>query len=216
MRRLDLLVIVAFALIFNCVYEISGHGMVLDPVGRGTRWRYDRTAPVNYDDNGSNCGGFSNQWSNQGGKCGVCGDPFQAATPRMHELGGLIGKSGVIVKSYSKGSLIEVTVKITANHLGYFTFDLCNLDTAPNGKETEECFSTRLLTPDEKPQYPIGSATGDYKVSLQLPENFTCQHCVFRWKYTAGNNWGWCGDGFGRLGCGPQETFITCSDIRIV
>lgn len=29
------------------------------------------------------------------------------------------------------------------------------------------------------------------------------------------NSWGFCGNGTGALGCGPQEHFRTCSDIRI-
>lgn len=210
MQLLCILIIVA--LIFNCAVEILGHGMVISPVGRGSRWRIDRTAPVNYDDNGSNCGGFSNQWSVNGGKCGICGDPYQYATPRPHELGGSIGVNGVVVGSYNKNSTIEVTVRITANHLGKFLFDLCNLDYE---NESEECFARyRIRTSDGRDEYTIGSAVGDYKVLLKLP-NISCQHCVLRWQYIAGNNWGWCGDGTGRLGCGPQETFITCSDIKI-
>lgn len=211
MGRLELLV--TLALIFNCVLEISSHGMVLNPVGRGSRWKVDRTAPVNYDDNGSNCGGFSNQWSSQGGKCGICGDPYQSQRPRMHELGGLIGVSGVVVATYNKSSTIEVTVRITANHLGYFVFDLCNLDNEP---ESDECFTrNKVITFDGKNEYAIGSAVGDYQVLLTLPKNLKCQHCVLRWTYVAGNNWGWCADGSGRLGCGPQENFRTCSDIKI-
>lgn len=211
MGRINLFVILA--LIFNCIFEISGHGMVLNPVGRGSRWKVDRTAPVNYDDNGSNCGGFSNQWSSQGGKCGVCGDPYQATRPRMHELGGLLGVSGVVVATYNRGSTIEVTVRITANHLGKFVFDICNLDAEA---ESDECFSRYTLqTIEGKNEYAIGSAVGDYNILLKLPTNLTCQHCVLRWTYSAGNNWGWCGDGSGRLGCGPQETFRTCSDVKI-
>ena len=185
MRRLSALIIVI--LIFNCALEISGHGMVLNPPGRGSRWRYDRTAPVDYDDNGCNCGGYSNQWFTHNGKCGICGDPYQSATPRAHELGGKIGVTGVIVANYTKSSTIEVTVRITANHLGKFQFDLCKLDTE---SESESCFlKNKLLTNDGKSEYPIGSATGDYKVKIKLPSNLTCKHCVLRWRYVAGNNW---------------------------
>lgn len=38
--------------------SVNGHGMVLNPVGRSSRWRYDRTAKVNYGDNQLWCGGF--------------------------------------------------------------------------------------------------------------------------------------------------------------
>lgn len=38
---------------------VFGHGMLLDPVSRGSRWRFDARAPINYDDNQLFCGGFS-------------------------------------------------------------------------------------------------------------------------------------------------------------
>ena len=36
-----------------------------------------------------------------------------------------------------------------------------------------------------------------------------------QWTYVCGNNWGVCDDGTGALGCGAQEHFRACSDIRI-
>lgn len=54
-------------------------------------------------------------------------------------------------------------------------------------------------------------------IHVQLPLNLACQHCVFQWKYTTGNNWGRdpstnkSGPGLGR----ENETFMGCSDIRI-
>lgn len=204
---------IAVILILNLINEIRGHGMVMSPPGRGSRWRTDRTARINYDDNGSNCGGYSNQWMNFNGLCGVCGDPYQDTKPRAHELGGKYGGVGVIVANYTKGSVIQVTVKITANHLGKFLFDICNLDYEG---ESENCFAkNQLVTVDGKREYEIGSAAKDYFVSLRLPSTLSCNHCVLRWQYICGNNWGWCPEGGGRLGCGPQENFRTCSDIKI-
>lgn len=37
---------------------VTGHGMVLDPVNRASRWRYDTKAKANYDDTQGWCGGF--------------------------------------------------------------------------------------------------------------------------------------------------------------
>lgn len=37
---------------------VAGHGMVLDPVNRCSRWRYDSKAKPNYDDSQGWCGGF--------------------------------------------------------------------------------------------------------------------------------------------------------------
>ena len=56
--------------------------------------------------------------------------------------------------------------------------------------------------------------TGEMEVRLSLP-NLECSQCILQWTYTAGNNWGVCLDGSGTLGCGPQETFRSCSDITI-
>lgn len=36
---------------------VQGHGMVLDPVNRASRWRVDSSAPPNYGDNQLWCGG---------------------------------------------------------------------------------------------------------------------------------------------------------------
>lgn len=55
-----------FRLIVACsllvaLFEIqttSGHGMMMDPVNRGSRWRVDSTAPTNWNDNESYCGGI--------------------------------------------------------------------------------------------------------------------------------------------------------------
>jgi hypothetical protein len=41
-------------------------------------WRYGFDAPANYNDHELYCGGFSRQWQTNGGKCGVCGDPWDA------------------------------------------------------------------------------------------------------------------------------------------
>ena len=49
-------------------------------------WRYGYTNPVNYNDNELYCGGFSVQWQNNDGKCGVCGDNWAEPTPRRHEV----------------------------------------------------------------------------------------------------------------------------------
>ncbi|RXG62233.1 hypothetical protein Avbf_10633 [Armadillidium vulgare] len=67
---------------------------------------------------------------------------------------------------------------------------------------------------------PIFSAsktyTGNFTWYVQLPPSMTCSNCVIQWTYVGGkNNWGQCGNGTGRLGCGPQETFKNCADVSI-
>ncbi|KAH8248267.1 hypothetical protein KR038_009874 [Drosophila bunnanda] len=199
--------------IFCLMPELEAHGMMLSPVGRSSRWRYDSSAPTNYDDNGLYCGGFWKQTEN-GGRCGLCGDDWSLAQPRPNELGGKYG-SGVIVKSFNGVTEADITVKITANHLGYFRFHICNLD--ENGSESEECFNQHLLNfADGSQENYIGTVTGDIVMTVQLPTDLNCVHCVLRWTYTAGNNWGVCEDGTGAMGCGAQETFVNCADISVI
>ncbi|KAJ8924200.1 hypothetical protein NQ315_006991 [Exocentrus adspersus] len=38
--------------------QVVSHGMFLNPPNRSSLWRYNRSARINYDDNGINCGGF--------------------------------------------------------------------------------------------------------------------------------------------------------------
>jgi hypothetical protein len=206
------LIILCAVLVANLVDEISAHGMVMDPINRASRWKVDKTAPPDYDDMQGFCGGFNTQWSQNGGKCGLCGDNYSDAKPRLHELGGKFG-SGVIMKSYTQGSTIPVTVKITANHKGYFYFQICNLDAEV---ESDACFERYKVPTTVGANWPLlTNESKDYLVYLQLPPNLFCSRCVLQWTYVTGNNWGFCGDGTGKLGCGPQEHFRTCSDIRI-
>lgn len=206
-QKLQIILVLTF---FN---EIFGHGMLMDPVNRASRWRKDGSTPRDYNDMEGFCGGFNIQWGRYGGKCGMCGDSFGDKTPRNHELGGYFGKTPVIVATYKRGSTISVTAKITANHRGYFYFRICNVD---NARESDECFEQNKVLISTGSTYPLPSTESkDYTLSIILPSNLVCNHCVLQWTYVAGNNWGDCGNGTGKLGCGPQEHFRTCSDIRI-
>ena len=53
-------------------------------------------------------------------------------------------------------------------------------------------------------------------MSVQLPKNVECDHCVLQWRYHTGNSWGTDEDGHGCLGCGQQEEFYGCADIEII
>ncbi|XP_034488223.1 uncharacterized protein LOC117792272 [Drosophila innubila] len=195
------------------LHQIDAHGMMLSPPSRSSRWRFDSSAPANYGDNELFCGGLSTM-TNNGGKCGLCGDNYATAPPRPNELGGQYGGSGVITRSYAAGNSIKVGIRLSANHLGHFEFHLCNLDAF--GRESEECFNqNRLRFPDGSDRLNIGSQRGDFDVTILLPQGLTCNRCVLRWTYIGGNNWGYCSNGSGALGCGPQETFKNCADVRV-
>ena len=93
-------------ILFYLVEEVVCHARLIDPPARTTAWRFGFGTPPNYNDHETNCGGFSRQWSKNGGKCGMCGDPWDAAPPRDGEGGGRYGK-GVIVKNYQPGQTMR-------------------------------------------------------------------------------------------------------------
>ncbi|XP_012254771.2 uncharacterized protein LOC105685357 [Athalia rosae] len=206
------------------ILQVLGHGMVMDPVNRGSMWRKGYPTPINYNDNANYCGGYAKQWMTNDGKCGVCGDDYSSKRPRDNENTGKYG-TGIVVASYRRGSQVNVTLLITANHKGYFKFNICDLSGANEKEvETEACFDAYPLSLiDGSDNYKLVSErTGLFQVPLKLPDTLEiCDRCVLRWHYTTGNNWGFCTDengvaqGYGALGCGPQETFRTCSDISI-
>ncbi|XP_046555463.1 uncharacterized protein LOC124264736 [Haliotis rubra] len=193
--------------------KVKGHGRLLVPPSRASMWREGFNTPKNYNDNQLFCGGFYNQQSH-GGKCGVCGDPWQG--PRDHEAGGKYA-TGTIGATYSQGQKVTVTVAITANHLGWFEFRLCPVNDM-KVRATQACLDSNLLAlaDGSGTRYPIGSASKRYHVDVILPSKVSCSQCVLQWKYHTGNSWGTDPDGRGCTGCGPQEEFYGCSDIAIL
>ncbi|XP_023246711.1 uncharacterized protein LOC106644010 [Copidosoma floridanum] len=121
-----------------------------------------------------------------------------------------------LYQGYTSGQSIEIKVEITANHLGYFEFSLCPLNSSKD-IETEECFDAHPIhLADGNLRYQLGKRGGFIKIQAVLPENMKCPHCVLRWHYRTGNNWGICKDRTGRLGCGNQEIFRGCADVSII
>ena len=76
----DLLVVAIMILLLlltgTTVTIVSGHGRLIEPPSRSTMWRYGFSNPPNFNDHEIYCGGFTRQWRTNGGKCGVCGDPW--------------------------------------------------------------------------------------------------------------------------------------------
>jgi hypothetical protein len=194
--------------------QICSHGMMLVPPNRSSLWRLNKTAPVNYNDNQNFCGGASIQWGQFGGKCGPCGDVYSDPHPQDNENTGKYGQ-GIVVAEYTAGSEIDVQVLLTANHLGFFKYSLCVLKD-PNAPELDENCFVPLTFSDGSAKYNVQQRDKQVYNKIKLPKTISCDRCVLRWHYTAGNNWGVCENGTSALGCGPQETFRSCSDIRIV
>lgn len=61
------------------------------------------------------------QWSQYGGKCGVCGDKYGDPHPQNNENTGKYGQ-GIIAGVYESGSVINISIILTANHKGYFNY----------------------------------------------------------------------------------------------
>ncbi|KAJ8669106.1 hypothetical protein QAD02_000365 [Eretmocerus hayati] len=210
--------VLALAVFAVDLQEILGHGKLMRPIARASRWRDDRfnESEPHYEDNQLYCGGIGVYTSN-GYKCGVCGDPYNQPSPRENENTGKYG-NGIIVETYRKGQQIKANVSLDTNHKGYFKFALCPLS-KKQPIETEECFK----------KYPLKLTNGSrlrpikrweqgfILIDLNLPKNLTCEHCSFRWHYRSGNNWHPCRDGAGRTGCSlNHEVFRGCADIRII
>ncbi|XP_056648507.1 uncharacterized protein LOC130452973 [Diorhabda sublineata] len=201
-----------FVFLASLFCQIRGHGMMLDPPGRSSLWRFNDLAPINYNDNQNFCGGFYVQHSLNNGSCGVCGDIYNDEHPQDNENTGKYGQ-GIVVKEYEGGSVIDVFINVTANHLGYFLYSLCELED-PNAPESgEDCFESLFLE-DGSTNFTVTEDISEVTNRVVLP-NIDCPRCVLRWTYITGNNWGLCDDDVWRRGCGPQENFRSCSDISI-
>ncbi|XP_005092455.1 uncharacterized protein LOC101859842 [Aplysia californica] len=207
--------VVSFLLLSLLSPMCQGHGRLLEPPSRSSMWRLGYDTPHNYDDNQLFCGGVGVQYGQNGGKCGVCGDPWNG--PLDNEAGGKYA-TGIIVRKYRTGQVIDVTVELTANHKGYFEFHVCPSDN-PFAKITHECLKKYPLLVEDtgkvRYQVPEDGYNVKIKLKLRLPEGLKCRACVLQWKYNAGNSWGTGPDGTQCVGCGNQEQFYGCADIAV-
>lgn len=201
--------------------HVTSHGSLIQPAQRSGAWRFGFQNPENYNDNQLFCGGKEVQWNSENdGKCGVCGDPYNATVKPNEDVDGEYVRNGVITGSYVRGSVMTTKVNLTAYHKGWFEFKLCPLETFTT-KVTQACLNQTLLPISGSNIYRIdlesykkGDGSEVYEIDLQLPANITCDRCVLQWRYNTGNSWG-CEPGKCCVGCGKQENFVNCADIRI-
>lgn len=66
------------------------------------------------------------RWPVRGGGHGICGDPAAAPVPRDYEVGGS-RYTGTVAATWSEGSVVTLRVRITAFHMGRFTFRICRI-----------------------------------------------------------------------------------------
>jgi len=211
-----------FVLVSTCVTLIHGHGYLLDPIGRSSAWLVDSSFEdccTYYDHMEMFCGGIKRQWETNGGKCGICGEPYDAPV-KLFEKDGAMYK-GTSVKTYRQGEQIDIKVVLTQEHKGYFEFRLCNVDANPSSDATQECLDQGLLqlANSGSTRFDVSSFGAEtITARVQLPSNVACSHCVFQWKYTTGNTWGTdpvTGEEGPGLGV-ENETFMGCADITIL
>ena len=150
------------------------------------------------------CCGVQTQWKANGGKCGVCGDPWNSPEPRDHELGGRYA-SGVIVRRYRRGDVVHVVIELTAAHGGYFEFRVCPIKhLSPTNSSTSAvprdpssgCLDRNVLQVlggssggkiVSSRRYVVGPrAARMHAVDVRLPPGLQCKHCLFQWKYHTG------------------------------
>ncbi|GBN50324.1 hypothetical protein AVEN_71541-1 [Araneus ventricosus] len=199
-----------------CFFGLSwGHAALYEPPGRSSAWRFGFKTPINDDDAEIYCGGITKLWQINKGKCGICGDAWDLPEPRPNEDGGKYGK-GVVVRTYKAGQEFKATVFIVANHEGYFEFKLCPVK--PGVKVDQDCLDKHpvALADGSGYRYTLKRGIkGNLDLKLRLPDGLKCDRCVLQYHWKAANNWGICENGKGAMGCGPQEYFRACADIRI-
>ncbi|CAC5362915.1 unnamed protein product [Mytilus coruscus] len=177
---------------------------MIEPPNRSSLWRLPEFKPIaepNYNDNALFCGGKWNLASN-GGKCGVCGDPYQGPYP--NEAGGIYAK-GIIARTYKSGQDISVKIQITANHLGWFEFRLC-VNNNISEKITHDCLDKHLLKTSHTglTRTTFSANSGIKELTLKLPKDLICSQCVLQWKWRTANSPG-----------SLEEEYYGCSDIAI-
>lgn len=125
---------------------------------------------------------FQTQWFQNSGKCGVCGDPWDA---EQNEAEGKYA-TGEITQTFPAGGNITVIIEITADHQGYFVFSICPLNDEED-EVTESCLDRfPLFRADNGRHATDVDGNSPYTTELVLPPGLTCQRCVLRWYYRTG------------------------------
>jgi len=148
---------------------VSGHGRLVEPPSRASMWRFGFNTPRDYNDHEGFCGGFAVQWGVNRGKCGLCGDAWNAEI-KDHEAPGGRYATGTIVRKYTSGQTVPVSVQLTANHRGTFTFKLCP-EASIQQDPTQECLDLNVLqTSSGTGEWAVPTSTpGMFDLSVELP-----------------------------------------------
>lgn len=70
--------------------------------------------------------------------------------------------------------------KLTANHLGWFEFKICNID-GKTGDATQNCLDQTVLQDvSGQNRIPVNGSLGKYVGRFKLPPQLVCQQCVLQ------------------------------------
>ena len=73
----------------------------------------------------------------------MCGDAYDEPV-KPHEAPGGLFATGTIVRTYTQGQIIPVTIQLTATHRGFYEFKLCpNNNIQKDGNQ--DCFDRYYL-----------------------------------------------------------------------
>ena len=94
-------IILLYYLIFNIIIGIDSHAIFWEPPSRASLGKHNNNfchVPINNDHMSLYCGGITVQHETNGGKCGVCGDPYHNID-QPHRYPGKYA-TGIIGRSY--------------------------------------------------------------------------------------------------------------------
>lgn len=147
---------------------------------------------------------------------GVCGD--QKGKPQEHMRGGKYYYDGKIVKTYTQGGILSVSISVIAHHNGYMVMHSCDVSKC-GGEISESCFKkghckvlkraknkecdsgkSKRCGPIDRdhperwylPCSTVGESGweiyGPETIQFELPERQVCKHCVLHWYWTSANS----------------------------
>ncbi|CAJ1374826.1 unnamed protein product [Effrenium voratum] len=186
------------------LWGVQGHGFIEHPAARNIE------------------AGAKNQWCPHcGNGAGVCGDGGQWASNSNY-----VDTGSDPVVTWTAGTIQEVTIRITAHHMGHFEFSICNQKITSSLADPQSCLDEFILERASKEELGLSCAANDkhpgcqpidvshperfylppgsfspdgsnvHTVSLKVPSALQCEHCTLQWRWWTANS---CtpGEGYG-------------------
>jgi len=136
---------------------------------------------------------------------GLCGDGSPLGGFEQKYMGSKY-TTGDVVQTYRAGAEVEMEVVLTAHHMGWFEFFVCDKADLqnPDGPITQECLSRHRLRRSEHdtsaspfdpkqphrfytvPQCLFGGEEMRMKMRYIMPD-IDCKHCVLQWYWVSAN-----------------------------